>query len=448
MTVNQSFGGQTPGMQCHIASAHQCTRSSLLNCNDTMEPINCTGWWLVFTEDVFPNPYVSGINVGRRPRIQQKFFPQITLHCQTTVKGVVVMKRVAEYTAVDDNGAPLKKHDDDPDTRIAHIRHVIVVEQQAITALHSSIATLHIDLDKRQQRLATLERELDDAYKAKEMVLQKEREEFELSIQRITTTVTTERIKLDVGGRIFSVTLDMMLKNPDSFFARLFSGRWEDKKTEDGAYFINRDFDQFHHIVSFLRNGCLDVSLSEDDHRALCREADFYQLNELVDVLKPSVSVDDWTWTETPKGLLSNGGLTLTGKKGDRAALCGTIGWTHSVHEWVVRNDAGNFIFVGISLENIDPNDWNSEISYRLDCYNGIVYGPNNYNQSYLTEVQLSGLPDGSLISVRLDMDMKTLTFGSNGKWNDKPAITDIPSNTWYPYVAMHGGSAATIVRA
>jgi chromosome segregation ATPase len=78
------------------------------------------------------------------------------------------MKRAVEYIAVDDNGAPLKKHGDDPDIRIAHIRHEIVVEQQAITALHSSIAALHTDLDKQQQRLATLERELDDAYKARD----------------------------------------------------------------------------------------------------------------------------------------------------------------------------------------------------------------------------------------------------------------------------------------
>jgi hypothetical protein len=179
------------------------------------------------------------------------------------------MKRAVEYTAVDDNGAPLKKHDDDPDARIAR-----VVEQQAITALH---VAFHADLDKRQQRLVALERELLEAIQAKEMVLQKEREDFELSIRRINTTVTTERIKLDVGGRIFSVTLDMMLKYPDSFFARLFSGRWEDKKTEDGAYFINRNFDHFHHIVGFLRYGCVDVELSEPDHRALCLEADFYR---------------------------------------------------------------------------------------------------------------------------------------------------------------------------
>jgi hypothetical protein len=186
-----------------------------------------------------------------------------------------------------------------------------------------AISFLHADLDKQQQRYVRLECELRDAYKEKEKALQKEREDFELSTQRINTTMTTNKIKLKVGGRIFSVTLDMMLKYPESFFA-LFSRRWEDQIGSDGVYFINRSFQLFHHIVDFLRDGGLDVELGESDHRALCREADFYQLKELVDVLNPPPSEDDkWTFTETPNGELSNGGLTLTKKtKGDWNVYC------------------------------------------------------------------------------------------------------------------------------
>jgi hypothetical protein len=277
-----------------------------------------------------------------------------------------IMKRAAEYVGVDDNGAPLKKHDDDDiDVRIARIRDEMVVTQQAIS-------TLHADLDKQQQRYARLERELLKAVSAKERALQKERDDFELSTQRISTTVTSARIKLDVGGRIFSVTLDMMLKYPDSFFARLFSGRWEDKKTEDGAYFINRSPRMFDLVLEFLRDGALDVLLSEDDHRALCREGDFYQLKELVDVLKPPDH--NWTLTETPNGELSNGGLTLTCKKNVWASSRGTIGWTQGVHEWVVRIDGESLnVWVGMSQENIDPVG-NDDISCTLDCFDGTVW--------------------------------------------------------------------------
>jgi hypothetical protein len=270
-----------------------------------------------------------------------------------------------------------------------------------------------------------------EAASAKEKALQREREEFELSTRRITTTVTTNKIKLDVGGRYFSVTLDMMLKYPNSFFARLFSGRWEDKKTEDGVYFIDRDFGHFHHIVSFLRHGCLDVSLSEDDHRALCREADFYQLKELLDVL--NAPDHNWTLTKTPNRELSNRRLTLTCKKDCGAKSRGTIGWTHDVHEWVVEliriDSESDGVCVGISQEDIDPVGDNNDISCTLSCHNGCVYAFDDEEEYYM-DVPDGGLPVGSIISVRLDLDKRMLTFGLNGKWHDKPAIIDIAPTT------------------
>jgi hypothetical protein len=350
-------------------------------------------------------------------------------------------------------------NDDDPNARIARIRVEIDLKHQAIAALHVAFQN---GLQEQQQQLMQLERDLDDAYKAREMAMLEREKTFELSTQRIASTVSSNPVKLDVGGRIFSVTLDMMLKYPDSFFASLLSGRWEDKKTDYGAYFINRDFDQFHHIVSFLRNGCLDVELCESDHR---READFYQLKELSEMLIPPVGDDNWTWMETPNGVLSNGGLTLTNNNTEKWTLAmslsssssnsmdkwtcsrGTIGWAQGVHEWIVRIDGSSDMVVGISLETIKPNVGNREITYWLYCLSGMVFGPNNYQQPYLINVPSKGLPIGSLISVRLDMDKRTLTFGLNGKWNDKPAITGIPCNTWYPYVVFNKGGVATIVR-
>jgi hypothetical protein len=86
--------------------------------------------------------------------ILARFFPDRgsiqSLQSLIRVCHLNIMKRAVEYTAMDDNGVPLKKHDDYPDARIVRIRDEIVVEQ-AITALHSSIATLHNDLDKRLQ---------------------------------------------------------------------------------------------------------------------------------------------------------------------------------------------------------------------------------------------------------------------------------------------------------
>jgi hypothetical protein len=206
-------------------------------------------------------------------------------------------------TVCDGTTIPQTQKPKDPlEAQVTLLRNKIAIERDAIAAF----------VEKGQQRIAQLERELDEVYRVKTEELQKQRQEFELSSARIELAVVPARVKLDVGGRVFSVTMDMMTKYPDSFFSRLFSGRWEEMKTDDGAYFINRSAKMFDYIVDFLRDGELELELSGAEMRALFREADFYQLRELADKLSPAM--DDWTWIETPNAVLSNGGLTLTAK--------------------------------------------------------------------------------------------------------------------------------------
>jgi hypothetical protein len=73
------------------------------------------------------------------------------------------MKRATENTAVDDNGAPLKKHDDDPayhpGARIARLRNEIGVEELAIT--------------RHKFRVAKLEREMLEAVRERELAVGK-----------------------------------------------------------------------------------------------------------------------------------------------------------------------------------------------------------------------------------------------------------------------------------
>jgi hypothetical protein len=118
------------------------------------------------------------------------------------------------------------------------------------------------------------------------------------------------------------------------------------------------------------------------------------------------------------------------------------------VHEWVVRIDGiSNGVCVGISQENINPVDLNDAIACTLGCYDGYIYAFDDYGVEYM-DTPDGGLPVGLLVSVRLDLDKRTLTFGLNGKWHDKPALTDIAPTTWYPYVELwNSENAITIVR-
>jgi hypothetical protein len=54
--------------------------------------------------------------------------------------------------------------------------------------------------------------------------------------------VVEEKIRLDVGGKAFSVNLAMMRRFPDSYFGEMFGrGRWQEHIGSDGTIFINRE---------------------------------------------------------------------------------------------------------------------------------------------------------------------------------------------------------------
>lgn len=72
------------------------------------------------------------------------------------------------------------------------------------------------------------------------------------------SAMAKSKIKLDVGGQLFTASKETFLKFEGSFFfAMLSSGRWE--PDEDGAYFIDRSPTYFPYVIDYLRTGSQDV---------------------------------------------------------------------------------------------------------------------------------------------------------------------------------------------
>lgn len=93
------------------------------------------------------------------------------------------------------------------------------------------------------------------------------------------------RIKLDVGGKIFTTSLSTLTKDPDSMLAAMFSGRHEIVKERDGCVFIDRDGTNFRFILNYLRDGMQALTAlpkSRQSLRELRNEAVYYQLFGLV----------------------------------------------------------------------------------------------------------------------------------------------------------------------
>lgn len=100
------------------------------------------------------------------------------------------------------------------------------------------------------------------------------------------------KIKLDVGGHMFSTSLDTLNRDSDSMIAVMFSGRHNLFKSEDGSYFIDRDGTYFRYVLNYLRGGIYLPSELPDDQtilRELHREADYYQLKGLKELIEEAM---------------------------------------------------------------------------------------------------------------------------------------------------------------
>jgi len=103
----------------------------------------------------------------------------------------------------------------------------------------------------------------------------------ELQVQvQSAATFALEKVKLDIGGTVFSVAKSLLLSFKDSLFhAMLSSGRWLPGK--DGTYFIDRTPWYFGPMLDFMRNGKLTLSRKmwcTPKMQLLREEFDFYQI--------------------------------------------------------------------------------------------------------------------------------------------------------------------------
>ena len=81
-----------------------------------------------------------------------------------------------------------------------------------------------------------------------------------------------------------------LTKDPDSMLAAMFSRKFEVKPLEDGAFFIDRDGKHFRFIHNYLRTGKLTLPKGATFLDELAEEAEFYQIQRILDELVSKVS--------------------------------------------------------------------------------------------------------------------------------------------------------------
>jgi len=106
-----------------------------------------------------------------------------------------------------------------------------------------------------------------------------------------SASVARTKIKLDIGGKIFSTSKSTLMAFEGSYFhAMLSSGHWQ--PDEDGTYFIDRNPKFFGLILDFMRTGKIDLTdLSKKDLIHLEEDLDYFQI-QLPPVIIPSTILD------------------------------------------------------------------------------------------------------------------------------------------------------------
>uniref|UniRef100_A0A8C8SK77 Potassium channel regulator n=1 Tax=Pelusios castaneus TaxID=367368 RepID=A0A8C8SK77_9SAUR len=90
---------------------------------------------------------------------------------------------------------------------------------------------------------------------------------------------------LNVGGLMFTTRASTLQRFPESRLARMVNGNDHEFRLVNGQIFVDRDGGLFSYILDFLRTLQLSLPTDFSDYQRLQREADFYELDSLADLL-------------------------------------------------------------------------------------------------------------------------------------------------------------------
>ena len=147
----------------------------------------------------------------------------------------------------------------------------------------------NIEHQQRSQALTDAAKYFKDAceiFQREATRLREEQESIDAMSKKLDQVHFSSTIKLNVGGQHFTTSVQTLTKDPNSMLAAMFSGRFDMKPSEDGSFFIDRDGTHFRFILNFLRTGKLTLPEGATFIKELEEEAEFYQIQGLIDALR------------------------------------------------------------------------------------------------------------------------------------------------------------------
>ncbi|GFR57677.1 BTB/POZ domain-containing protein KCTD10 [Elysia marginata] len=171
-------------------------------------------------------------------------------------------------------------------------------EQLSLQQQHDALEEQKQQLELRDSELAQLQAGLEEEKgrllrqcKTEREEIARKWQELKDEIQRMEEMHTMQkgRIRLDVGGNVFTTSRLTLTRDADSMLAAMFSGRHQVLQEEDGTVFIDRDGTHFRYILNYLRDGGVNQDGLPRDRQVLKElrnEAIYFQLNGLVQTIE------------------------------------------------------------------------------------------------------------------------------------------------------------------
>eukprot|EP01089_Gocevia_fonbrunei_P011433 TRINITY_DN2473_c0_g1_i1.p1 TRINITY_DN2473_c0_g1~~TRINITY_DN2473_c0_g1_i1.p1 ORF type:complete len:314 (-),score=73.88 TRINITY_DN2473_c0_g1_i1:71-1012(-) len=265
--------------------------------------------------------------------------------------------------------------------------------------------------------------------------LENKKKDWNQFANKLDKTQLSERIKLDVGGKIFATTLTTLVACQGSYFEAMFSGRWDLKKQEDGSFFIDRDPFVFRFVMNFLRGEPFQVELlTEEKKHKLLEDAEFYHLDKLVDLLKPIKPVELLTstkpvlkWKQGPNYTVS--GIVKTGLTGWNATALLDVPFSSDFCEVSVKlkKTYNSNIVIGVAPTSLNQSQITNftQCGWYIYTCNGTLYSQSGESNKQYT----SKTAEGGIVIVRVDLKKGEISFVVNGS-DCGVAFRSIPTTT------------------
>uniref|UniRef100_A0A8C4R8F7 Potassium channel tetramerization domain containing 6b n=1 Tax=Eptatretus burgeri TaxID=7764 RepID=A0A8C4R8F7_EPTBU len=183
-----------------------------------------------------------------------------------------------------------------------------------------------------------------------------------------------EPVTLNVGGQLYTTSMSTLSRYPDSMLGAMFHGDLPTARDSQGNYFIDRDGSLFRFVLNFLRTSVLTLPQDFKEIDLLREEADFYQIEALIQCLnepRPLYPVD--TFEETVE-------LSSVRKLSKYSNPVTVI-----ITQLVVTTKVFSL------LEGIPSSfgKWNKHMMDTRDCQLSFTFGPCDYQQEVALRAHL-----------------------------------------------------------